>query len=150
MIGIQFPEYLLYSDKNNRKGNSKATITGGNLTLITSTIGTSTEIITKNKILFIEEIGEAAYRIDRMLVQLKRANKLKKIKGLIVGHMTNITDEKEFGKTVTEIIIEHTKEYTFPICFQFPAGHEAPNMPLILGMKSELIITEKEVQLRYL
>jgi muramoyltetrapeptide carboxypeptidase len=150
ILNNELPEYLLYSDKNNRKGSCKAPITGGNLTLITSTLGTATEIISDNKILFIEEIGEAAYRIDRMLVQLKRAHKLKKLKGLIIGHMTNITDEKEFGKTAIEIILEHTKEYTFPICFQFPSGHEAPNMPLILGMKSELIITEKEVRLRYL
>ena len=128
------PEYLLRATTHNRTGKVKAEITGGNLTLISSTIGTATEIITDNKILFIEEVGEAAYRIDRMLVQLKRAGKLKKLKGLIVGHMTDITQEKEFGKTVSEIILEHTQEYNFPICFGFPAGHEAPNMPLILGM----------------
>jgi len=144
------PEYLLNTTKHNRTGKAKAEITGGNLTLISSTIGTATEIITDNKILFIEEVGEAAYRIDRMLVQLKRAGKLKKLKGLIVGHMTDITHEKEFGKTVSEIILDHTQEYNFPICFRFPAGHEAPNMPLILGMKSELIVDKTEVMLRYL
>lgn len=145
-----FPEYLLASSTGNRLGKAKAAITGGNLTLITSTLGTATEIITDNKILFIEEIGEAAYRVDRMVVQLKRAGKLKKIKGLIVGHMTDITEEKEFGKSVQDIILEHTKEYTLPICFNFPAGHEMPNMPLILGMKSELIVEKTEVRLRYL
>jgi muramoyltetrapeptide carboxypeptidase len=86
IINNQLPQYVFYSDKNNRKGSVKAPITGGNLTLITSTLGTDTEIITDNKILFIEEIGEAAYRIDRMLVQLKRANKLKKI----TNEFTNI------------------------------------------------------------
>ena len=144
------PEYLLQSTKYNRTGKTKAPVTGGNLTLICSTIGTATEIISDNKILFIEEVNEAAYHIDRMLVQLKRAGKLKKLKGLIVGHMTDISHEKEFGKSVFEIILDHTKEYTFPICFQFPAGHEAPNMPLILGMKSELIVEKTEVRLRYL
>lgn len=145
-----FPEYLLNSAKENRQGKAKAPITGGNLTLIISSLGTATEILTDNKILFIEEVSEAAYRVDRMMVQLKRAGKLKKLKGLIIGHMTNITEEKEFGKSVTDIILEHTKEYSFPICFNFPAGHEIPNMPVILGMQSELIVEKTEVRLRYL
>lgn len=150
ILNNDFPDYLLRSNKNNRPGKVKAPVTGGNLTLICSTIGTASEIITENKILFIEEVGEAAYRIDRMMVQLKRAGKLKKLKGLIVGHMTDITHEGEFGQSVSDIILYHTKEYAFPICFDFPAGHEAPNMPLILGLKSELIIDKTEVSLRYL
>ncbi len=145
-----FPEYLLRTNKNNRLGKAKAPITGGNLTLICSTIGTATEISTENKILFIEEVGEAAYRVDRMMVQLKRAGKFKKLKGLIIGHMTDITHEDEFGQSVTDIILSHTKEFTFPICFDFPAGHEAPNMPLILGLKSELVVAKSEITLRYL
>lgn len=150
MLKNDFPEYVLNSHPSNKTGKAKAPITGGNLTLICTTIGTSTEIITDGKILFIEEVGEAAYRIDRMLVQLKRAGKLKKLKGLIIGHMTDVTHEKEFGKTIFEIILEHTKEYSFPVCFQFPAGHEAPNMPLILGMRSELLVEKDQITLRYL
>lgn len=144
------PSYALYSDSYNKLGKAIAPITGGNLTLICSSLGTKTEINTDNKILLIEEIGEAAYHIDRLLVQLKRAGKLKKLKGIIVGHMTNITDEKEFGKSVSEIILEQCAGFSFPICFQFPAGHGAPNMPIILGMKSELIVNKNEVTLRYL
>lgn len=150
MLKNDFPEYVLSSHPLNKMGKAKAPITGGNLTLICSTIGTATEIITDGKILFIEEVGEAAYRIDRMLVQLKRAGKLKKLKGLIVGHMTDVTHEKEFGKTIFESILEHTKQYTFPVCFQFPAGHETPNMPLILGMKSELHVEKDQITLTYL
>jgi len=150
IVQNDFPEYLLSGHPLNKIGKSKGAITGGNLTLICTTIGTATEIITDNKILFIEDVGEAAYRIDRMLVQLKRAGKLKKLKGLIVGHMTDVTNEKEFGKTVFEIILEHTKEFNFPVCFQFPAGHESPNMPLILGKKSELIVEKNKIKLRYL
>lgn len=145
-----FPEYLLNGHPLNKTGKAKGPITGGNLTLICSTIGTATEIITDNKILFIEEINEAAYKVDRMLVQLKRAGKLKKLKGLIVGHMTEVTHEDEFGKSAFEIILEHTKEYDFPVCFQFPAGHETPNMPLILGMKSEFVVEKDQITLRYL
>jgi muramoyltetrapeptide carboxypeptidase len=145
-----FPEYELTGHAMNRAGKAAGPITGGNLTLICATLGTATEIITDNKILFIEDINEAAYKIDRMMVQLKRAGKLNRLKGLIVGHMTEITDEKQFGKTVFEIITEHTKNFSFPVCFQFPAGHETPNMPLILGMKSELIVEKKQVRLRYL
>jgi len=150
MLQNDFPEYVLNGHPLNRTGKAKGSITGGNLTLICSTIGTATEIITEGKILFIEEINEAAYKIDRMLVQLKRSGKLKKLKGLIVGHMTDVTHEDEFGQTVFEIILQHTKEYSFPICFQFPAGHEAPNMPLILGMKSELLVEKDQITLRYL
>lgn len=144
------PSYSIFSNENNRSGKATGPITGGNLTLICSSLGTKSEIITDNKILFIEEINEAAYRVDRMLIQLKRAGKLKKLKGLIVGHMTNIEEEKEFGKTYIEIITDLVKEYSFPVCFQFPSGHETPNMPLILGMKSELVVGKNEVQLRYL
>ena len=150
ILNNDLPDYSLYSDKNNRTGKASGPITGGNLTLICCSLGTKSEIITDNKILFIEEINEAAYRIDRMLVQLKRAGKLKKIKGLIVGHMTNIEEEKEFGKSYIEIISDLVKEYSFPVCFQFPSGHETPNMPLILGMQSELIVGKNEVKLRYL
>lgn len=150
ILNNDLPSYSLYSDNNNRTGKATGQITGGNLTLICSTLGTKTEIITDNKILFIEEINEAAYRVDRMLVQLKRAGKLKKLKGLIVGHMTNIEEEKEFGKSYIEIISDLVKEYSFPVCFQFPSGHETPNMPLILGMQSELTVSKNEVQLRYL
>jgi muramoyltetrapeptide carboxypeptidase len=146
----KFPEYQLPSHKENRTGKTKGTITGGNLTLITSTIGTASEIITDGKILFIEEVGESAYRIDRMLVQLKRSGKLKKIKGLIVGHMTNISEEKEFGRTVFDIISEHTSEYTFPVCYNFPAGHDKPNMPLILGQQCKLTVEKSTVLLSYL
>lgn len=150
ILNNDLPSYSLYSDKNNRTGKAIGKITGGNLTLICSSLGTKSEIITDNKILFFEEINEAAYRIDRMLVQLKRAGKLKKIKGLIVGHMTNVTDEKEFGKSAIEIITDIVKEYSFPVCFQFPSGHESPNMPLILGMQSELTVEKNNVLLRYL
>lgn len=150
ILNNDLPSYSLYSDKNNKMGKATGKITGGNLTLICSSLGTKSEIITDNKILFIEEINEAAYRIDRMLVQLKRAGKLKKLKGLIVGQIINVTDEKEFGKSATEIITDIVKEYSFPVCFQFPSGHDSPNMPLILGMQSELIIDKNEVRLRYL
>jgi muramoyltetrapeptide carboxypeptidase len=150
ILNNDLPSYALYSDQHNKLGKAVGSITGGNLTLICSSLGTQTEIITDNKILFIEEIDEAAYHIDRLFVQLKRAGKLKKLKGIIVGHMTNITHEKEFGKSIREIIREHCDQFSFPICFEFPAGHEAPNMPIILGMKSELIVTKNEVTLRYL
>jgi muramoyltetrapeptide carboxypeptidase len=150
ILNNDLPSYSLYSDQSNKLGKVVGCITGGNLTLICSSLGTNTEIVTDNKILFIEEIAEAAYHIDRLFVQLKRAGKLKKLKGIIVGHMTNITHEKEFGKSIREIIREHCDEFSFPICFEFPSGHEAPNMPIILGMKSELIVAKNEVTLRYL
>ncbi|MCD4695757.1 MAG: hypothetical protein K8S16_05905 [Bacteroidales bacterium] len=108
-----------------------------------SLIGTPSEVNTQGKILFIEEIGEHLYRIDRMIQQLKRAAKLKGLAGLIVGDMTDIPDNKEdFGKTAYEIIKEAVEEYNYPVCFGFPAGHQEDNRALIFGRKTELLVDD--------
>jgi muramoyltetrapeptide carboxypeptidase len=119
----------------NMLGKVEGELVGGNLCILAHLIGSKSEINTKGKILFLEDVNEYLYNIDRMIVQLKRAKKFNHIAGLIVGHFTDCKDDlnSPFGKKVTEIILEHTKAFNFPICFNFPVGHEAPNLALKVG-----------------
>lgn len=139
--------YTLPSNSKNKTGKVNAPIVGGNLTLIASTIGTSTQLITKGKVLFLEEIGEPAYKIDRMMVQLDRAGLLKDIKGLILGSFSEITHEKEFGQSALDCVLEKVKNAKYPIVTNFPAGHSEPNLPIVFGRKSMVEVTKKYVKL---
>lgn len=137
---FQFPFHEL-----NRKGNADGQIVGGNLSILVSIIGTASDIPTEDKILFLEDIGENLYRIDRMMIQLKRAGKLDKLKGLIVGHFNDMSDNSvPFGKSAFEIIADAVKEYKYPVGFNFPAGHEADNRAFILGAKYNLSVDSKQ------
>jgi len=127
-----------------RKGKAKGMLVGGNLAILCSLIGSDSEIDTNGKILFIEEIGEHLYRIDRMMWMLKRAGKLDKLAGLIVGGFTDIPDkDSEFGKTAYEIIAEAVNSYDYPVCYGFPAGHQEDNRTLIMGREVILEVSEK-------
>jgi len=135
----------------NRHGNAIGAITGGNLTLINNVIGTPSEIITMGKILFIEDLGEHLYHLDRLMTQLQRAKKLENLAGLIVGQFSEMKDnETSFGKTVEEIIYNAVEEYQYPVCFNFPAGHVADNRALYLGRKSKLTVGTGTVKLEFL
>ena len=135
----------------NRHGNAIGAITGGNLTLINNVIGTPSEIITMGKILFIEDLGEHLYHLDRLMTQLQRAKKLENLAGLIVGQFSEMKDnETSFGKTVEEIIYNAVEEYPYPVCFNFPAGHVADNRALYLGRKSKLTVGTGTVKLEFL
>ena len=144
-------ENYIYTNPNrlNREGEVKGEIIGGNLSILYSLLGSPTDINTENKILFIEDLDEYLYHIDRMIINIKRNQKFKKLKGLIVGSMTEMNDnEIQFGKTANEIIYEHIKEYDFPVCFDFPSGHIKNNMSIIFGKQSLLKITSKSVVLQ--
>jgi len=118
----------------NRKGDMKGILIGGNLTLLVMTIGSSSEIDYDDKILFIEDIGERPAAIDRMMRMLKRAGKLAKLKGLIVGAFNELPDEKiHFGQSPEEVIWEVVKEYEYPVWFNFPAGHIEDNRAIVIG-----------------
>ena len=111
-------------------------------------MGSKSEIDTVGKILFLEDLDEYLYHIDRMVLNLKRNNKFSQLKGLIVGAMHDMHDNTiSFGKSANEIIHEHTKDYNFPTCFNFPAGHISNNTSLILGKNSELEINNNNVNL---
>ena len=137
--------YSVNSNKNNKTGKSEGILVGGNLTLIQSTIGSKTELKMKDKILFIEEIGEYAYHIDRMLHSLKRAGYFENCKGLIVGQISDVKkNTTDFGRSINEIILDVLDEYNFPILFDFPAGHEKTNFPIILGRKVILDVSKSK------
>jgi muramoyltetrapeptide carboxypeptidase len=107
--------------------------------------------VTKNKILFIEDLDEQLYHVDRMMLQLKRSGKLKGLKGLIVGGMSEMKDNAiPFGKNAEEIIWDAAKEYNYPVCFNFPAGHIEKNMALYLGKKAKLTVTAPGARLEYI
>jgi muramoyltetrapeptide carboxypeptidase len=114
---------------DNREGDARGRLVGGNLSLVADSLGTSTEPDMTNAILMIEEIDEYRYRIDRMMTQLKRAGKLASLSGLVVGHMTDIKEsELPFGESVKKIILNAVEEYDYPVAFRFPFGHENPNL----------------------
>jgi muramoyltetrapeptide carboxypeptidase len=127
------------ASEHNRMGRASGQLVGGNLSLVVDSLGTRSELQTENKILFIEEIDEYLYKIDRMLIQLKRAGKLKNLSGLIVGHLTDINDtELSFGSSVFDIIKNAVKEYNYPLAFRLPSGHENPNFAWIHGAEIKL------------
>jgi muramoyltetrapeptide carboxypeptidase len=129
--------------RDNRLGKVSGMVIGGNLSLIVDALGTESEPDTNGKILFIEEIDEYLYKIDRMMTQLRRTGKLKNLKGLVVGHMTDIKDsELSFGENAQEIISYAVRDYTYPVGFRFPAGHENPNLAWINGGHATLEVNE--------
>ncbi len=128
----------------NRTGTAEAELVGGNLSLLYALAGSCSDIDTKGKILFIEDLDEYLYHIDRMMLNLKRSGKLEHLAGLVVGGMTDMKDNAvPFGKTVEEIIIDAAKEYNYPVCFNFSAGHIDKNFALYFGRKITLKIGDK-------
>lgn len=133
--------YSLAPHALNRQGTASGIITGGNLTMLTSLLGSDSAINTQGKILFLEDVGEYLYRIDRMMHTLKRAGLLDHLTGLVVGCFNDMLDgSTPFGKTAREIIAEAVTGYDYPVAFGFPAGHEPDNRPLILGRNTRLMV----------
>ena len=143
-------KYSLEKHHFNKKGVVEGELIGGNLALIYALLGTNYSYQFKDKILFIEDIGENFYALDRMLMSLDLAGVFRKIKGLIIGGMTNMGDEKEnkmyeepFDEFAYEIIAQRIKKYDFPTLFGFPNGHIFDNRPLIIGGKVKMEVEEK-------
>ncbi len=136
--------YEFFSHIFNNKGIVQAPIVGGNLSILYSLLGSKSDLNTDNSILFIEDIDEYLYHIDRMMNNIERNNKLKHIKALVIGGMTDMNDNTiPFGETAEEIIHRFAQKYKFPVCFNFPAGHQADNRAIIMGRSAVLEITEK-------
>lgn len=137
-------KYEIKGDTLNKTGTASGQLVGGNLTLLHTMLGSRSSINTDGKILFIEEIGEYAYHIDRMLQSLKRAGYFENCKGLVVGDISKVRkNTTPWGKPVKQLILDAFEEYDFPILFNFPAGHEKENLALILGRQVKLEV-EKE------
>jgi len=138
--------YDLRPHPQNRLGAMEGEIVGGNLSVLMGMMGSDTFPETDGKILFIEEVDEYIYHIDRMMRALKRAGKLDHLKGLVVGGLTQIHDNTHpFGQTVEEVIAEVVEDYDYPVCFNFPAGHFDDNRAMVLGQKATLTIAAETV-----
>jgi len=147
----QLNSYEFSDCKIMRSGHTQAPLVGGNLSMIYSLSGTSSDIDTKGKILFIEDLDEYLYHIDRMMMNLKLSGKLDGLKGLIVGGMSDMNDNTiPFGKTAEEIIWDAVKEYNFPVIINFPSGHQEPNQALYLGREVEIKTDANKITLRFL
>jgi muramoyltetrapeptide carboxypeptidase len=139
-------QYAIEAHDLNTVGKVEGIVTGGNLAIIYSLLGTDSDADYSGKILFIEEIGEAVYAIDRMFHALRKAGKLNQISGLIVGGMTNVKDsEIPYGCSVEEVIRKHVSDSGIPLCFNFPAGHISDNRAVIIGKKATLNVGESSV-----
>jgi len=150
LLFLDHPTYNFEGNPNNRPGQANGVIIGGNLSLINDSIGTASDIDFTNKILFIEELDEYLYKIDRMLVQLKRAGKLAKLKGLIIGNMTGMKDTTvPFGANIHTLIFDHVKEYNYPIAFNIPIGHEPLNMAIPHGSVCKLNVSDKAIAMSF-
>lgn len=138
-------QYSFDANEKNKTGSAEGTLVGGNLKTIETLAGSKSDLNTDGKILFLEDTGEYLYSIDRMFWNLKRSGKLNKLKGLIIGgfkYKPSEEPEEEFGKTVTEIVLEKVKGYTYPVCFDFPVGHQKNNFALKCGARHKLTVTD--------
>ena len=136
-------EYIIPASNYNIMGSVKGVLTGGNLSIIQSLVGTAYELKTKDKVVFIEEIGESLYRIDRLLQSLKLAGFFKGIKALVVGSFSDIPAESEaYGGTYQDLIVDLVKDYDFPVLFDVPAGHIPDNRALIFGQDALVKVGE--------
>ena len=137
--------YILEGSNYNKTGTTSGQLVGGNLTMIHTLLGSKTSIDTSGKILFIEEIGEYKYHIDRMLQSLKRAGYFDNCKGLVVGDMTKLRkNTTRWGSSVEQLILDALSDYHFPIAFNMPAGHEKDNQALILGRTIQLVVSSSQ------
>ncbi len=127
----------------NRRGEVSGELVGGNLSIIYSLTGTKSQLNTNGKILFIEDLDEYLYHVDRMMMNLDRAGLLANLSGLVVGGMTDMNDNAvAYGKNAKEIILNAVKEYSYPVCFDFPAGHLDDNRTLPMGKLAKLTVAE--------
>jgi len=141
-------KYTIGTHEMNRRGEAIGELTGGNLSILTHLIGSSSEPKTKGRILFIEDVGEYYYKIDRMILQLKRAGKLENLAGLIIGGFTDMQDTTlKFGQDVYSLIFDKIKEYDYPVCFNFPVGHQTNNYALKVGAGFKLKVGKTKVVL---
>ena len=142
--------YRVAESDYNREGNAKGVVVGGNLSLVYSMLGSKSKLDASGKILYLEEVGEALYHIDRMIISLKRAGYFEDCRGLIIGGMSDIkTKPSEFGMTYEEIILDAVKDYDFPVAFDFPAGHITDNRTMILGREIKLKVKGSKTVVKF-
>ena len=142
--------FEISTSEDSKTGNSTGILVGGNLSILFSLLGSPSDINTDGKILFIEDLDEYLYHIDRMFINLKRNGYFNNLKGLIIGGMSDMNDNAiPFGKTAKEIILDVVSEFDFPVVFDFPAGHINDNRSLILGRKVKLEVGKTSTKLSF-
>jgi len=143
--------YRISDSDYNKEGEVTAQIVGGNLSILYSLLGTESTINVDNKILFIEDVGEYLYSIDRMLISLRRNGYFDNCKGLIVGGVTDFKEnDTPYGKAIEEVVLDAVKDFNFPVAFDFPAGHIRDNRTLILGRTLTLRVKKNKTILKFL
>lgn len=146
----RLPSYKIPEHPLNRKGSVKGVLVGGNLSLLFSLTGSPFDFNPNGKVLFIEDVNEYLYHLDRMMHSLKMCGKFDGLSGLVVGQMSQMQDnETPFGSTAYQIIADVVKEYDFPVLFNFPAGHTRHNEPLLFGAKVKLSVSDVESTLTF-
>ncbi|TFF40152.1 S66 peptidase family protein [Mucilaginibacter psychrotolerans] len=142
--------YNLPPNALNRIGNANGIVIGGNLSLLVALNGSVSDMDYSGKILFVEDVGEYLYSVDRMLRCLKRAGKLNNLAGLIVGGFTDMKDNDiPFGQTIPEMVMDVVSRYDYPVCFDFPVGHMPNNCSILLGQQAALSVKQDGVTLSY-
>lgn len=143
-------KYTVTPNPKNKLGTAEGILIGGNLKMLETLAGTRSDINTAAKILFVEDTGEYMYNVDRMFWNLKRTGKLSQLKGLIIGGFKIKVDEDsdDFGRTLQDVVLEKVKNYRYPVCFDFPVGHQKNNYALKCGVKHQLSISPDNVTLK--
>lgn len=141
--------FSIKPEAENRPGRAVGKLIGGNLSVMMGMRSTPFDLDFHNNILFIEDVGEKPYQIDRMMQSLKLSGVLKQISGLVVGQFSEYDDDPLMMQSVAEIILAAVSEYDYPVCFNFPAGHVDYNLSFILGEQAELFVDSDQVRLNY-
>lgn len=151
MLNGQRPSLEIATHTLNRQGKGEGLLIGGNLSILSSLIGSPDEPETGGMILFLEDVGEYLYRIDRMLYSLKRARKLDNLSGLVLGGFTDMKDGQQgIAMQAEELVRQIVEDYDYPVCFGLPSGHLDYNYPLVLGAKVSLSVEDENVTLHYI
>jgi muramoyltetrapeptide carboxypeptidase len=140
-------EYPLVPDPANKNGTAVGLLTGGNLKTIETLAGTASDLRTEGMILFVEDVGEYLYSIDRMFYSLKRTGKLERLAALLIGGFRVKPDDEgdEFGRSIYNIVLDHVAAYDYPVCFNFPVGHQKVNFALKCGVKHQLTVSDRQI-----
>ncbi|MDR1678237.1 MAG: LD-carboxypeptidase [Prevotellaceae bacterium] len=149
LFGTELPNYSGNTHPLNRIGQVHSQVVGGNLSVLFSLRGTHFDLDCYQKILFIEDVGEKPYHIDRMMQNLKMGGVLENLSGLIVGQFSDYDEDPSMGRTVYELIADSVADYDYPVLFDFPAGHIERNLPLLTGAKIQLTVNSEGVSLKY-
>jgi muramoyltetrapeptide carboxypeptidase len=142
---------VLPPNKSNKIGKATGNLIGGNLSIVYSMLGTNDQYDFENSILFLEDVGEHYYQVERMIFALGKAGVFEKIRGLIIGGMTDLEDtDPPLGRSIEEMILEQLQFSNMPVVFNFPSGHIDDNRALVFGKRTQICVNDNETTVSYL